>query len=146
MRSLKIVLRFHPFRGFRVPAQIPASKDKKIRQIAPMFVSCFGWISFLLGLRWWVLEYVTGVFQNFFCNLACWKGRLERGWGTVGEGLGKGCGRGWGRVGEGFKNPLTFPRGFSKKIKVVWVTGREALCWRTGCSLHLERPNCSDPL
>ena len=28
-------------------------------------------------------------------------GILKRGWGRVGEGLGRGLGKGWGRVGEG---------------------------------------------
>ena len=51
---------------------------------------------------------------------------MGRGWGRVGDGLGRGLGRGWGRVGAGLdfstsktpfeKTPLTFPR--IKKIVV----------------------------
>ena len=53
-----------------------------------------------------------GFCKRFFCNLALgggWKGGLERSWGRVGEGLGKGwgLGRGWGGVGFlYFKNPV----------------------------------------
>ena len=45
-----------------------------------------------------------GFFKRDFCILVSGgvgKGGLERGWGRVGDGLGRGLGRGWGRVGAG---------------------------------------------
>ena len=35
-----------------------------------------------------------------------WEGRLERGWGRVGDGLGKGWRGGWVRVGDGLGKSL----------------------------------------
>ena len=67
--------------------------------------------------------YVNGSFSNGSFSFGfggVGKGRLERGWGRVWEGLGRGLERGWGRGGEGLdfytskkprlKKPLTFPR------------------------------------
>ena len=72
-----------------------------------------------------LLEYVNGVFQTgflYFGFRGVGKGGLERGWGGVGEGLGKGWGGGWGGVGAGLgrawisllqkprlKNPVNVP-------------------------------------
>ena len=64
------------------------------------------------------LEYVNGVFQTGFLYFGfggVGNGGLERGWGGVGAGLGRGLGKGWGRVGEGFnfctsKTPFEKPR------------------------------------
>ena len=58
-------------------------------------------------------EYVNGVFQTGFLYFGfggVGNGGLERGWGGVGEGLGRGWGGGWGRVGEGLDSILQKPR------------------------------------